>query len=189
MSKHGVRDRILEAAIAMLRDTDDPTTITVSQIAEQAEVGAGSINYNFGSKDALLSQAIWHIVGEVAGEWYTGAGSDVDARTRLKLLFKGGLQAMLQYPAHTRMGIQQVLKSGDMQAHHLILPLLRDIFGDTRPEIELRLIAFQMNASFRVAFLNLRELGDFLGLDVSTEAAIDTITDTIIDNLIGSEKS
>ena len=52
------RERILQAAIAILGEEADPESITVRQIAARAEVGTGLINYHFGSKDALLNEAI-----------------------------------------------------------------------------------------------------------------------------------
>ena len=61
------KERILQAAIELLAEFE---TITVRQIAERAEVGIGSINYHFQSKDNLLNEAVGRMMGDQAARWY-----------------------------------------------------------------------------------------------------------------------
>jgi AcrR family transcriptional regulator len=186
MSDRELKDRILAATVAILRETTEPSRITVRQIAERAEVSIGSINYNFGSKDALLADAVWQMIGISAADWYTpDMNPDVDPAIRLRQMFKAGMRLALTYEQNMRIGLLHVFETGDMQAKTLILPLLREIVGPDIRGIELRILAFQLVGTVELAFLNRVQLGEFLGVDPADETTLDTLIDLIVDNLIG----
>lgn len=185
MADRDVKERILEATVAILQETSRPSEITVRQIAERAGVSIGSINYNFGGKDALLAEAVWQMIGSSAADWYRpDTNPAVDPLTRLRQMFKEGMRLAMTYPKEMRIGLRHVLETGNMQAKSLILPLLREIVGTDRQDVELRMLAFQLIVSVEVAFLNLPQLSQFLGVDPSDEATVETIVDILVDNLI-----
>lgn len=186
MSPSDTRQHLIQTTVSLLQEVEDPATLTVRQIANRAGVGIGTINYNFGSKDELINEAVWHIVGENAANWYTPAKNvGVNPRIRLRRLLKEGARVMFQYRKYMEIGILHVIQNGEMSAKAQILPLLREIFDTGKSDVELRLVAFQLVASLEVAFLNIRQLGDFLGVDITEPGTIDTIIDIAIDNLIG----
>ncbi|WP_119066358.1 TetR/AcrR family transcriptional regulator [Aggregatilinea lenta] len=185
MPDRDVKRRILAATVSILRETDEPSQITVRQIAERASVSIGSINYNFGSKDALVAEAVWQMIGISAADWYTpDTNPDIEPVTRLRTMFKEGIRLGLTYEKNMRIGLLHVFETGNMQAKTLILPLLREIVGAERRDIELRMLAFQLVASVELAFLNFAQLSEFLGVDPSSEGTIDTIVDIAVDNLV-----
>ena len=185
MSDRDVRERLLDAAVALLQETPEPSTITVRQIAERAGASIGSINYNFGSKDALIADAVWQMIGRSAANWYTpDKNPDVDPAMRLRRMFKEGMHLASAYEKYMRIGLLHVFETGNMQAKTLILPLLREIVGADKQGIELRMLAFQLVGTVELAFLNQAQLCEFLGVDQSDEAALDTIIDIAVDNLI-----
>lgn len=186
MSPSDTRQHLIQTTVSLLQEVEDPATLTVRQIANRAGVGIGTINYNFGSKDELINEAVWHIVGENAANWYTpDKNVGIDPRIRLRRLLKEGARVMFQYRKYMEIGILHVIQNGEMSAKAQILPLLREIFDTGKSDVELRLVAFQLVASLEVAFLNIRQLGDFLGVDITEPGTIDTIIDIAIDNLIG----
>lgn len=185
MSDTDVKERILNATLSILQETAEPSRITVRQIAERAGVSVGSINYNFGSKDTLISDAVWMMIGSSASNWYTlDTSPDVDPVTRLRQMFKDGIGVAFQYRKNMQIGVLHVIETGNMQAKTLILPLLREIVGADKSDIELRMLAFQLVATIELAFLNIDQLGEFLGVDTSNEATFSTLIDIAIDNLI-----
>jgi AcrR family transcriptional regulator len=185
MSDRDVKERLLDATVSLLREMTEPSQITVRQIAERAGASIGSINYNFGSKDALIAEAVWQMIGISATDWYTpDKNPDVDPVTRLRRMFKEGMRLASTYPKNMRIGLLHVFETGNMQAKTLILPLLREIVGADKQGIELRMLAFQLVGTVELAFLNLAQLCEFLGIDPSDAATIDTIVDIAVDNLI-----
>ena len=185
MPDRDVKERLLDATVSLLQETSEPSKITVRQIAERAGASIGSINYNFGSKDALIADAVWQMIGSSAADWYTpDMNPDVDPVTRLRQMFKEGMRVALTFPKNMRIGLLHVFETGNMQAKTLILPLLREIVGADKHDIELRMLAFQLVGTVELAFLNLAQLCEFLGIDPSSEATIDTIVDIAVDNLI-----
>jgi AcrR family transcriptional regulator len=185
MSDRDVKQRLLDAAIALLQETSEPSKITVRQIAERADASIGSINYNFGNKDALIADAVWQLIGSSAANWYTtDTNPDVDPVTRLRQMFKEGMRLASTYEKNMRIGLLHVFETGNMQAKTLILPLLREIVGADKRDIELRVLAFQLVGTVELAFLNRVQLCEFLGVDPSDKAALDAIVDIAVDNLI-----
>jgi AcrR family transcriptional regulator len=185
MSDRELKERILNATIALLREAEEPSEITVRQIAERAGVSIGSINYNFGNKDALIADAVWQIIGLAAADWYTpDTNPNVDPVTRLRQMFKEGARLAFTYEKNMRIGLLHVFETGNMQAKTLILPLLREIVGTDKHDVELRMLAFQLVATIELAFINFAQLSQFLGVDPSNAATIDTIIDMAVDNLI-----
>jgi AcrR family transcriptional regulator len=187
MTQQELRERILSATVALLNEYGDADKITVRQIAERAGVGIGSINYTFDSKDNLLNEAIWQIVGGIAARWYAPVQPDVPPLTRLRRLFKEGGQAAFRYRKLTAKGMLHVIAQGNMQVQTLILPLLREVVGERKSETELRLLAYQLVVSLQAALVNAEQLGAFLGVDMTVPATLDLLVDGLIDNLIGDQ--
>lgn len=180
------RDNILAATVELLQRGIDPNTLTVRTIAEKAAVGVGLINYHFGNKDNLVVEAIWAIVGDVAARWYQPAEhSGVDPTIRLRQLFKETTRIVLEHRRLTEISLRHTLMEGDMTVPTLILPLLREIVGEKKSELELRLLAFQLIASTQLAFLRADALHQFLGMDILNERNLDDVLDAMITNLIG----
>ena len=57
-SKQSAKDRIMHAAIEIMREKGEVEAVTIRGIARQAGVGIGLINYHFHSKERLISEAV-----------------------------------------------------------------------------------------------------------------------------------
>lgn len=58
MISNNQKDALLEATIELFKETEHPEKVTSRQIASRAGVNLAMINYYFGSKDELTSQAL-----------------------------------------------------------------------------------------------------------------------------------
>ncbi|HEX2907461.1 MAG TPA: TetR/AcrR family transcriptional regulator [Phototrophicaceae bacterium] len=185
MTQTELQERILAATVALLNETGAPEQITVRQIAERAGVGVGSINYNFGSRDNLINEAIWKITGSAVAPWYEPqAHPTLDAMTRLREMFKAGTKIALQYRKFTIVSLQHSVQNDNLEPIKAILPLLREILGDQKSELEVRVLAFQLMAAVRFALIKIDKFSDFLGMNLFEENTINSIIDQMIDNLI-----
>ena len=179
------RDKLLSAAIELLNEEENPDRITARRITERAGVSLGSINYYFQSKDNLLNDAVTRLVGDVASSWYQPfQRQDVDPLTRLKQLFKETSRLLARYPSFTQISVSHALLQGEISVPPLILPLLREIFGDQKSEIEIRLVAFQLVTAAQVAALRAEAFQRYCGVDIYDDAQRDAALDTMVDNLI-----
>ena len=178
------KERILQAAIELLAEFE---TITVRQIAERAEVGIGSINYHFQSKDNLLNEAVGRMMGDQAARWYEPLEeAEGDPVNRLKMLLKDTSNIAFRHAKLSRIAISHALLQGNMEPAQLILPILRDIYGNTKDERELRLIAFQLITTTQVIFLRASAFRLYAGINVFDEKQRNESIETLVDNLIST---
>ena len=56
------KEKILESAIALLKECDDVKEVTTRRIAERAAVNPAMINYYYGPKDDLLVESLKRIL-------------------------------------------------------------------------------------------------------------------------------
>lgn len=179
------QERILQAAGQLLLETEDVERITMRQIAEKAGVSLGSINYYFRSKENLFNEAVLQLVGDVAASWYQPLEhQDVEPEERLRSLFQETAGIMIKYLKLSRISVSHALLQGDMEVQQLLQPLLREIFGGSRSEMQLRLLSFQLVVPFQVALLRTEALGRYLGADLTNQRQRETIIDAMINNML-----
>lgn len=180
------RERIITAMTALLSEGADPASVTVRQIAERANVSLGSINYYFQSKDNLLNEAVGALMMQEAGAWLQPA-QDVgaDPVIRLKNLLKETSRIGARFPRLLQVAVTHEIQHGNFGTALMIVPLLREVFGAEKTEMDLRLIALQMLVPLQVASLRVAAFQMYAGIDVLDERQRDAMIDTLIDNLIG----
>ena len=179
------KERILTATIDILNEEASPEKITVRQIAERAGVSIGAINYHFQSKDNLLNEAVGRIIGDVAASWYQPFQPlDVDPLTRLRKLFKESAKIIVRYPKFVELTFSHALLHDDFGVPMLIVPLLREILGPNRSELELRLLAFELVVSMQVAVLRSEAFRRYSGIDLHDEVQREAALDILIDNIM-----
>lgn len=160
------RDRILKATLDMLQE-GGVEAVTVRKVASEAEVGIGLINYHFGSKDELLFEAVNSIVGDSAARWYQPfSHPDLDAETRLRQLFRESVKWVGDYPDYFRIAVKHELLEGSFEVPQLILPLLREMFGGEKKELELRLLAFSLIVTMQMTLMRPEAFRRYSGVDI-----------------------
>jgi AcrR family transcriptional regulator len=179
------KGRILKAIMELLQETENLEDITVRDIALRAQVGVGSINYHFRSKDNLMNEAVGQLIGDQASGWYQSHESTgIDPVERLKMLLKDTSNIAFRYPKLSRIAISHSLLEGHMEPALLILPLLREIFGDAKDEVEIRQFAFQLIVSTQVMFLRAEEFRLYMGVNIFDQNQRDKYTEILVDNLV-----
>lgn len=187
MTEQEARERILQATIHLLNEGADPDKITVRQIAEQAEVGVGGINYHYQTRDNLLHEAVSAIMRHEAERWLElPAQPDMDPVEQLKVLFKETTRVSLRYPLLLKVLIEHTVQHGDTTVEMMVMPLLRQIFGDEKPELALRLIAFQLVVPMQVAYLWGDAFAHYAGVSLMDDEQRDALLGALVDNLINS---
>jgi AcrR family transcriptional regulator len=179
------KERILQRTMEMLNEVEDVDTITMRQIAERAQVGIGLINYHYQSKDNLFNEAVGRLMGDQAARWYEPFDrEEVDPVSRLKMLLIETANIAFRYEKLSHITVSHALLHGNMEPAQLILPLLRDIFGGSKDETELRLIAFQLITTMQVIFLRASAFRLYSGIDIYDEVQRNRSIETIVANII-----
>lgn len=183
------RCSILSAAKALLREAYVIEKITVRQIATRAGVGAGLINYYFESKDDLLNAAINDFTVEAMIAYADKASAiDMEPVDRLKA-FLGHLLELADGKADfVRFIFSQNILKVSMQAPLRIIPLLRDVFGEEKDDVQLRVMALQILYPLQAAGLELGIFHVYSGWDLRDPEHRKRYVDMLIDNIICQNK-
>ena len=183
------RQTIINATKSILGEADDVEKITVRQIAERAGVGIGLINYHFKSKDNLLSTAIGDVMTKTIWSFTeTDDYSNLESVAKLKAMMKelynlaGSNEKLIHFI------LSREVLEGNMEAPLHLIPLLKEIFGNEKDDMQLRIIALQIIHPIQVTGLNISAFHMYSGIDLYNTEHRNRFIDMLIDNLIIREK-
>lgn len=182
--KEETKKRIIEATSDLLDSVENPEDITIRQIAEEAGIGVGLINYHFASKEKLMNEVISIKMQSMAGtleklEEYKG-----DPIKYLKGMLINMSDVAVKNRSLSKMSIEYDLLKGDFKICLYLLPILREIFKDNKSETNLQLIAFQIIVATQSVFLREEAFHMLTGINIEVKAERDCLIDSIVDNLI-----
>lgn len=181
--EQGAKDRMLQAATELLECEQRAEDITVRKIAERAGVGVGLISYYFDSKDHLLSVASRQIIKDAIDE-FSKQAAITDPIERLKAMIKvifdldPGKQQLIQFLL--TLGPLR----GDLKTSLYLVDVLHEIYGETKGELELRILALQMLQPLEIALMTPEEFRLFSGVDVYDRTSRNEFIDLLVENLI-----
>lgn len=180
------KDRIVRVATELLLKAPEAIDkITVRQIAEQAGVGIGSINYYFGSRDSLLSIVIGNVLAEKANQYIEQKDTcGVKPVARLKNMLKELCSISLANEKLIQFTLVQGVINGDMSTPLYLVPILKEIFGAEKEEIELRIIALQLLQPLQIAGISPEAFRMYCGIDLYDADARDGLIDILVDHLV-----
>jgi AcrR family transcriptional regulator len=187
LTEQDLRQKIIDTAKEMLDETGDVQKITVRQIAQRAGVGIGLINYHFNSKDNLMSIAIGNAMEKTITDFNKKDDDslitpDVKLRTLLKeLCDTAGRDEKL-----VRFMILREITEGCMEAPLHLVPIIKEIFGEQKDDIQLRIIALQILQPLQLSGLNPAAFHMYSVVDISDPDQRNLFIDTLVDNLIAS---
>jgi len=183
-NEQALRQKIISATKDLIKEIGDAEKITVRQIAERAGVGNGLINYHFKSKDNLISIAIGDVMAEaITGFMKNGDYTRMEPDVRLKALLKELCDLMGSDDKLIRFLLLREITEGNMQAPLYLIPILREIFGAQKDDMQLRLIALQILQPIQASALNAAAFHLYSGIDLKEPEQRSRYIDILVDNL------
>jgi len=179
------KQRLVRVTVELLHESSDPSNVTVRRIASRADVGIGLINYYFGSRDSLINEAIGMLISEKVEPFLNEslASAQTPMERLVELVVASG-EVAAQYPQYAETALAYTLMHEKMDIPALILPLLRGILAENRPELEIRWMAYSLIVTTQAMFIHRRELQVFVGMNFNDRydrrEAIETIIKTIV---------
>ena len=172
------RERIISSAIEILYEVSDIEKITVRQIAERANVGIGTINYHFNSKDNLLSFAIGEVMANRVNEFLKPQkNSHLDPVENLKTMLKEVCSVAVANKKLVQFMLAKIISDGDMKTPLYFMPFLKE-------EIELRVIALQILQPIQLAGISPASFLMYSGVDFYDENDRNKFIDMLVNNVI-----
>lgn len=179
------KKKIIKVTMDILNEVDEPDKITIRQIAERANVGVGLINYHFQSKENLLYKAVSDTMSELAENLQKSKNGEIkNPIEKLKAMLKELVDFTMHYNKLSRILISHTMQQGNMQVPLYILPIIREIYGSAKNEIEIRIIALEIISTLQVIYISSKDFQLYTGMDISNKTQRDTLIDTIINNII-----
>ncbi len=106
-------------------------------------------------------------MSEVAAQWL---GANQESRTilysALRNLLKETSATGVRFPAQLRVSISFELQHGNFSVAQMIIPILREIFGMTKTEKELRVLAFQLITPLQLASIRNDAFHAYAGMNI-----------------------
>lgn len=187
-NKQDARNRIIAAATEILNEASDIDKVTVRQISERANVGIGTINYHFNSKDNLLSIAVGNIMANMIEKFMKPQKDlNLEPAEKLKTMLKGVCKIGVSNNKLIQFMLTQSILNGDMQTPLYLVPFLKEIYGNEKTEIEMRVIALQILQPIQIAGISPSELLMYSGVDFYNDEERNKFIDMLIDNVIGDK--
>ncbi len=175
----------MDAAIALLKETQDPQSLTVRQIAGRASINAALVSYYYGSKDELVHAAVDEIMRMEAGKWLVPPVGETDPISRLKNMLRQMSDMVVSYYQFTKVTLEHALLQGGTEVPQMILPLLRTILPD-RDERDLRLLSFMLITGLQSALVRHGAFHSYTGYDPFDKSQRDEILNRLVDVLLAS---
>ncbi len=175
----------MDAAISLMRETQDPQRLTVRQIAERAGVNSALVSYYYGSKEDLIHAAVDAILRAEAGNWLAPPDNEADPIKRLKEMLRQMSDMVIGYFQFTKVSLEFALTQGGAEVAQMILPLLRAI-DPGRDEREVRLLSFVFISGLQSVLVRQETFRSYTGYDLFDKTQRDEILDKLVDTIIAS---
>ena len=163
-----IKEQLIKAVIALLDDEFDVEGLTIRQIAYEAHVSTGLINYHFGSKWNLIVAAVSSVIDEAAREaFWTISNLNDPPKQQLRTFLKAMAIVVCKYQKYTGVLIRNEIMSGGFSTPEKIVELLKEI----KPELsekQIRYLAIQIVAPTQYVFLKEEGLRNYLGEEQET---------------------
>ncbi|MDF2890341.1 MAG: TetR/AcrR family transcriptional regulator [Clostridia bacterium] len=165
MKKNNVKEKIVDATIALIGKSASIESVTIRDIAAKAGVGVGLINYHFQTKENLINQCVQKIIGNKATCTFLAQNQGISRISILSDLFAGNAS------------------DNTSQTIEAYLPVIKEIWGDSKSEEEIFLSTHILIATLQSAFLRRNVFMQSTKIDFydteQRERLIDIIIDTI----------
>ncbi|MPW25447.1 TetR family transcriptional regulator [Alkalibaculum sp. M08DMB] len=179
----GAKERIMDVVIKLLQEQKDISKITNRQIAQMAGVNSALINYYYQSKENLVNTAVGFCMGDIAKTILKKSASENHPVHRVKNLVKAISDFAFSNYTFAEIVFSSELKHGSINTIQMIIPLLKEIFGDKKTDIELKLMAFQLIIPMQVMFLNAKEYTTYLSHDLWDIHSRNKLLDKLVNNM------
>ena len=171
------KEALLSAAIELLKKSDRPETVTSRQLAACAGVNTAMINYYFGSKENLESQAVEKILDDEAKIFQMPPNPSDSPKERLRKILKQICQVVLKYQRYTKIYVPHLLLEDEIILPLYVLPEIREHFGNRQSDMECRVIAYEMISFLQLAFYRSDAFLRYVGMNLSDENASNRLID------------
>ena len=183
------KEKLLTATMQLMREREDPLSVTTRQIAARADVKPSMINYCFGTRDKLL-----HKVFEKEYESFLidkGVMKILESgqppKDILKQLHFVVAQCLLENFNFTQVITNFVLFKRDLTEPSFSVQYVKAHYNGKKTDEECKLIAYEMSTMMQLIIYRKDEIKKGFGIDLDNDEDLKHVIDMRIDLLLGGK--
>ena len=187
------KQKIIDATLELLRETGSIEEVSVRKIVQKAGIkGVGIINYHFGTKDKLISEAVRYDTNKVIDQWDAiYEKMKIPPVDKLKIMLKGTGDLIDTNPIFGRISmihdyLNPAVDDNTARSIEKYMMIFREIYGEKKSEEEIWIIAHTILSGAQLAFIRSEVVSKTLGTDFYNKKDRDEFLEKLIDNLIQS---
>lgn len=164
--KPDVKEKLLKATVKLLQSEKEPESITAREIATAAGANLAMINYYYKSKDELVYLAVGELMREEIDAWVSDRAENMSAYQRLRQMLIALCDITVKYSQYTSLSAEYEIIKADIRLPQYILPLIREICGNERSEISMRITAYEIISVLQLVYLRAKDFWSYAGVNI-----------------------
>lgn len=183
------KDKLLKATMQLMREREDPLSVTTRQIAARAEVKPSMINYCFGTRDKLL-----HKVFEKEYESFLidkGVKEILESgqppKEILKQLHFVVAKCLLENFNFTQVITNFVLFKRDLTEPSFSSQYVKAHYNGKKTDEQCRLIAYELSSMMQLIIFRKEEIKKGFGIDLDDDDQLKSVIDLRVELLLGGK--
>ena len=181
------KEKLIDAAFALMEETDDPLNVTSRQIAERAGTKPSMINYCFGSRENLLYRTFQKQYMSFLDESEIKEiiASDITPKELIKKLHFVVAKCLVDNPKFTKAITSHVLFNRDLGKESFTFPYVKKHYAGKRSDEECKLIAYELSAMMQMIIYRKEDIKKDFGIDLDNDKELKKYIDMRVDLLLG----
>lgn len=194
---HGstTKDKIVKATLDIISG-EGFQNVTIRKIAGMAGVNVAAVNYHFGSKDAVINEALNMVTIQMEEAFSCLKSSELEPAARLESFVRQYSQVILEYPDIIRNFISQSMHKNSVKVEYQEylkkegIVLIAGTIARIRPE-ESQTVHFmrtlQLLSSLSFPILMGERIAEITGLELSTPELSNGYIEILLNAIIGTD--
>ena len=181
------KEKLIDAAFALMEEADDPFNVTSRQIAERAGTKPSMINYCFGSRENLLYQTFQKQYMSFLNESEIRKiiDSDITPKDLLKRLHFVVAKCLVENPKFTKAITGHVLFNRDLSKESFTYPYVKKHYAGKKTDEECKLIAYELSAMMQLIIYRKEDIKRDFGIDLDNDKELRKYIGMRVDLLLG----
>lgn len=181
------KEKLIDAAFALMEEADDPFNVTSRQIAERAGTKPSMINYCFGSRENLLYQTFQKQYMSFLNESEIREiiDSDITPKELIKRLHFVIAKCLVENPKFTKAITGHVLFNRDLSKESFTYPYVKKHYAGKKTDEECKLIAYELSAMMQLIIYRKEDIKRDFGIDLDNDKELIKYIGMRVDLLLG----
>jgi len=191
------KDRIIKATLEIIAEQGFQN-VTIRKIAAMADVNVAAVNYHFGSKDAVINEALKIVTLQLENAFSCLKEEQIEPAERLELFVKRYSETLFKYPDIVKNMINHSIHDHpagfEVEYQKYLkeegLSLIRRTIGQIRPLEAASLVcmrALQLVCCMSFPILLGHRVVEISGVDITDPEQRQIYTDLLLKNILGEE--